>query len=313
MSLFRMVSNSFWTDSKVVDDFTPEDRYFYLYLMTNPHTNLCGCYELSIKQASDELGYTKEVVEKLINRFINIHKVIDYSCETKEILLINWAKNNWNTSEKYMKGVKKGFALIKCTHFRDYLTQLSESKDTLSIPYIYPMDSVSIPYGYPMDTAISIANTITNTVKPISHLKNNSNIKHISHNTIEPEATIEQDGECENVDSSAARQDSIVNIQETEKKVYFCADKELNEAFAEYLSMRKAIGKKVVSSKLITEIQNDLKHLSNGDRDTAIKILRQSIKNSWSSLQPLAKNNKEGKSKESILEKWGLNDEQVGN
>lgn len=73
MATYRNVQMSFWTDSKVTDDFTPEDRYFYLYLMTNPHTNLAGCYELSLKVASNETGYTKEVVENLIDRFITVH------------------------------------------------------------------------------------------------------------------------------------------------------------------------------------------------------------------------------------------------
>lgn len=56
MASYRNISMDFWTDSKVVDDFTPEDRYIYLYCMTNPHTNLCGCYEVSIKQIN--LGFT---------------------------------------------------------------------------------------------------------------------------------------------------------------------------------------------------------------------------------------------------------------
>ena len=50
MAKGRLVSTSFWTDSKIVDDFLPEDKYLYLYCLTNPHTNLCGCYEVSVKQ-----------------------------------------------------------------------------------------------------------------------------------------------------------------------------------------------------------------------------------------------------------------------
>lgn len=38
MARYRNVSTSFWEDNKVVDDFTPEDKYIYLYCMTNPHT-----------------------------------------------------------------------------------------------------------------------------------------------------------------------------------------------------------------------------------------------------------------------------------
>lgn len=56
MAVYRNVQTSFWTDSKVIDDFTPKDRLFYLYLFTNPHTNLCGCYEVSKKQISIEIG-----------------------------------------------------------------------------------------------------------------------------------------------------------------------------------------------------------------------------------------------------------------
>ena len=68
MASYRNISMDFWTDSKVVDDFTPEDRYIYLYCMTNPHTNLCGCYEVSIKQIANETGYNNDTVERLLKR-----------------------------------------------------------------------------------------------------------------------------------------------------------------------------------------------------------------------------------------------------
>ena len=64
MAIFRSVHLSFWTDTKVVDNFTPEDKYFMLYCLTNSYTNICGCYEISIKQMSLDLGYSKESVEK---------------------------------------------------------------------------------------------------------------------------------------------------------------------------------------------------------------------------------------------------------
>ena len=34
MAIYRNVQTSFWTDPKVADDFTPEDKFFYLYLFT---------------------------------------------------------------------------------------------------------------------------------------------------------------------------------------------------------------------------------------------------------------------------------------
>ena len=67
MATFRSIHLTFWTDSKVDDDFTPEDKYFYLYLLTNPHTNLCGCYEISTKQMIRETGYNEDTVKALLN------------------------------------------------------------------------------------------------------------------------------------------------------------------------------------------------------------------------------------------------------
>lgn len=112
---------SFWTDSKIIDDFTPEDRYFYLYLFTNPHTNLCGCYEISFRQMVVEVGYSRESIENLVRRFEEYHKVISYSKETKEILLLNWWKHNWTKSDKYVAALKSEIEKVKEPAFRSYL------------------------------------------------------------------------------------------------------------------------------------------------------------------------------------------------
>lgn len=121
MAIYRNVQMSFWTDSKVVDDFTPEDRYFYLYLMTNPHTNLAGCYEISLKQVSDETGYTKDVISNLLERFESVHNVIRYSKGTKEVLLLNWSKFNWTRSKDFQKPLLKEIELVKNVDFKRFL------------------------------------------------------------------------------------------------------------------------------------------------------------------------------------------------
>lgn len=132
MANYRNISMNFWTDAKVVDDFTPEDRYFYLYCLTNPHTNLCGCYEISIKQISREVGYTEDVVARLLKRLDSPHNVIRYSTETKELLLLNWSRYNWSESEKLNKPLIGELRKIKCARFRDYLADLYNSRDKIS-------------------------------------------------------------------------------------------------------------------------------------------------------------------------------------
>lgn len=120
MAIFRCVSPNFWSDPKVDDDFTPEDKYFYLYLLTNPHTTLSGCYELGKRQASRELGYNEETVDRLIHRMETVHNVIRYDKATKEILLLNWHKYNWSKSPKCLKGVEYSLQNIKSDAFRKY-------------------------------------------------------------------------------------------------------------------------------------------------------------------------------------------------
>lgn len=163
MAIYRTVSMSFWTDSKVIDEFTPEDKYFYLYLFTNPHTNLCGCYEISIKQVSAETGYSKETIENLLTRFVNVHNVIRYSSDTKEILLLNWHKYNWTSSDKFRKPLLKELHQIKDKSFAHYLISIFNGD---SIEYgidTMCMDTNSIDTNC-SDITVTVTDTDTVTV-----------------------------------------------------------------------------------------------------------------------------------------------------
>lgn len=178
MAIYRNIQLSFWTDNKVEDEFTPEDKYFYLYLMTNPQTNICGCYEVSYSQLTNQTGYSKDTIIRLLDRFENEHKVIKYSKTNKEILLLNWYKYNWSKSEKVLKGVLTVAQHIKTKEFQKYVINTVDkvSKDTLSIPYIYTMEtSVS-------DTDIYILDNNTgNTKYELNELEKNFKIIYDSY------------------------------------------------------------------------------------------------------------------------------------
>ena len=140
MAKGRLISTSFWDDSKVVDDFTPEDKYIYLYCMTNPHTNLCGCYEVSVKQIASETGYNEDTVKRLLMRLDREHNVIRYSSTTKEMLMLNWFRYNWSTSEKLNKPLLAEIRAIKDDGFREYLAGRYDERDTVTVPYEYYED-----------------------------------------------------------------------------------------------------------------------------------------------------------------------------
>lgn len=161
MAIYRNVSMTFWTDSKVSDNFLPEEKYMFLYLFTNPHTNLCGCYEVSRKQIAYEMGYSVQKVNSLLNSLAEKHDVIRYSDQTNEVLLLNWHKYNWTKSEKFRVPLRKEIQKIKCVDFKEYLTEIYNGNDT-----------VSIGYQYRMDTTVSVS--VTDTV-PVTDNKKSKN------------------------------------------------------------------------------------------------------------------------------------------
>ena len=137
MSLYRPVSTETWTDSKVVDDYTADDLYFWLYLLTNPRTNLLGCYELSISQSAYQMKWTKEKVWEYLKRFCEVHMTIGYNEDTKEIIIFNWAKYNWTKSPSLIASVRQQILSVKCEEYRKYLSDMVDGLDTVSIPYGY--------------------------------------------------------------------------------------------------------------------------------------------------------------------------------
>ena len=159
MALYRNIHLSFWQDTKVTDDFTPEDRYFYLYLLTNPHTNLCGCYEISIKQMANEMGYDVEKVIKLIERFSSIHNLIRYSKTGRELLIFHWSKYNWTSSEKFRKPLLQEIQNVKTEGFREYILKLFNGENAK-----YGIDTVSRKEKYRINTdCMDTTDTVTDT------------------------------------------------------------------------------------------------------------------------------------------------------
>jgi DnaD/phage-associated family protein len=149
MAKYRQIHVNFWQDSFVLD-LTPEEKYFYLYLMTNSKTSQCGIYELPKKVIEMETGYNRETVDKLLQRFIDYGK-IKYNEATKEIFILNWAKYNMINSSKVMACIKKELEQVKTPEFvMEFISRcqkLGYKTDTISIPYPYGIDTVSIDYG----------------------------------------------------------------------------------------------------------------------------------------------------------------------
>lgn len=178
--MYRSVQLSFWTDNKVLDEFTPEDKYFYLYLLTNPQTNLCGCYEISYKSMVGNTGYNKDTCIRLLERFDKVHNVIKYNEATKEVLIVNWHKYNWSTSEKTLKGVEAVAKHIKCEEYKEYVLGVIESiRNGGELPTI----------GCPIEASVSDTATVAvkdsniDTIKDIINYLNDKCGTNYRHNS----------------------------------------------------------------------------------------------------------------------------------
>ena len=128
---YRKIHDDFWTDPDL-EDLEPEQKFFYLYLITNPRVNQIGLYEFSLRRAAFETGYSIDRVSELLKYFEKAGKVVS-SEETKEILVVNFYYHNKSSSPKMKIHVE---------------SLLKEVKDTSLIQYISGMDTAS----YSMDT-----------------------------------------------------------------------------------------------------------------------------------------------------------------
>ena len=142
MAAYRQVHISFWQDP-YIEDLSPKEKYFYLYLMTNSRTKQCGCYEISMKLIKYETGLTQQEIDSYIEK-LSVGKKIGYDKENQEFLLLNWLKHNSFKSPKVLACIEKELEFVKTQNFIDYINLFIEGN--------IPIDSLSIDYNKTIDT-----------------------------------------------------------------------------------------------------------------------------------------------------------------
>jgi MoaA/NifB/PqqE/SkfB family radical SAM enzyme len=122
MAIKRIISTDFWTDRKIVENFSPEDKLFMVYILTNPHTTQIGIYPFIPKIAAFETGYNVDTINTLLERFSKKHKIIMVSNDTGEIAIKNYLKHS------IVKGGKPVFDLL--------MKEAAKVKDKKLLAYI---------------------------------------------------------------------------------------------------------------------------------------------------------------------------------
>jgi hypothetical protein len=144
----RLIDTELWNNDEIIENFTAEDKYFWLYLLTSPHNNICGVFKNSPTLIARDMGLHKDTIVNLLYRFEKVHNLIFADKETNEILILNWYKWNWTKSPKILTMVEKEITTLKSIKIiellEDRIGLVFEDKDTVYIGYRYPTNSNTI-------------------------------------------------------------------------------------------------------------------------------------------------------------------------
>lgn len=100
MAKQRIVNTKFWDDSYVTG-LTPLEKLVFLYLITNPLTNISGVYELPLKRAAFDVGIPGEEMRRIMGRLEKDGKIMVWN---GWIAVVNFIKHQ-SLNPKIRKGI----------------------------------------------------------------------------------------------------------------------------------------------------------------------------------------------------------------
>src|SRR5687768_9269287 len=75
MAKQRVVNTYFWSDDFILD-LKPDEKLLFLYVLTNPQTDLCGAYQIAMRKIVFETGLTEKRILDILGKFARAEKII---------------------------------------------------------------------------------------------------------------------------------------------------------------------------------------------------------------------------------------------
>lgn len=156
----RFINTNFWKDGYIIE-LDPIEKLLFLYLLTNPSTSIAGIYEINVRQIAFDTGIDRDMVAKVIARFVRDGKVY---YKNGWLALTNWVKHQ-SSSPKVVSGVQRVLDEIPEWLRKDLLEPNQEELPLLN-------DRVSIDYTSPIALYLTKLNytklnlTLPNAAKP---------------------------------------------------------------------------------------------------------------------------------------------------
>jgi hypothetical protein len=123
MAKQRYVNTYFWDDD-YISDLQPDEKLLFLYLLTNPLTEISGAYKIALKRIAYDTGIEKNEVTRILAEFEANSKVI---YKDGWILICNFIKHQVK-NPKVIAGILR--SLKDCPQW--IIDSLSKAIDSLS-------------------------------------------------------------------------------------------------------------------------------------------------------------------------------------
>ena len=271
MGIKRIVDTSFWTDGKV-DEFTPEDKYFMLYLLTNPFSRQLGIYEISIRQVAFQLGYSEDSVRALLERFEKKYGMLLYSRDTSEIAILNFLRHSVMKGGKPVEDcIKQDMEKVKNKRLIDAVFLHLHGRDGLNVTVKKIIDE------YINDNDIHNDNDNDND-------RTGDDSYHESYHE-----SSEDEPKPKKSKAEKEKEALVLKICELLGKydysLFSDGTADLQNAIVSFVEFRKGI-KKPMTDRAIDLLIGKLNSMAT-DIHTQIEILNQSIMNGWQGIFPL--------------------------
>lgn len=170
MSTQRYIDTSFWDDTWV-QELDPSEKLLYIYLLTNPLTNLAGVMELTIKRICFDTGFNSDTVTHILRKFENAKKVYRYN---NYIIIRNFPKHQQLKSENVLKGIatilsKLSDDVLAYLEKIEYQFDIRGVFDTLCIPYTYPSNYLNLDLNLDLNSNSNSDSDLSQTTEKLDN------------------------------------------------------------------------------------------------------------------------------------------------
>lgn len=128
----RYVSTSFW-DDEWVQTLSFTEKGLYLYLLTNPLTNIAGVYKISHRRIVFDTCLSDEEVERIMGKFEDAGKAYRYG---EFVVIPSWPHHQKCRNSNIQKGIRR----------------ILNTLDAEMVEFLH-----SVGYRYPLDEFLQVA------------------------------------------------------------------------------------------------------------------------------------------------------------